>query len=102
MLSMIMCIQNLVKFCPFILKILSKNQILTSINVANLRKMSCNNPNADLVNENVYAKFGQILSFYSQDIEQNPNDRMTARQNDSMTQGKSSIILWLTEGAAIS
>ena len=39
---MIMCIQNLVKFCPFILKILSKNLILESIkgrnSVANLRK----------------------------------------------------------------
>ena len=37
-----MCIQNLVLFCQFILKILSKNQILTSIKgrnfVANLRK----------------------------------------------------------------
>ena len=29
--SMIMCIQNLVEFCPFILKIWSKNQILASI-----------------------------------------------------------------------
>ena len=38
---MIMCIQNLVKFCPFILKIWSKNLILESIkgrnSVANLR-----------------------------------------------------------------
>ena len=30
-LSMMMCIQNLVLFCQFVLKILSKNQILTSI-----------------------------------------------------------------------
>ena len=40
-LSMIMCIQNLVGFCPFILNIWSKNQILASIkgrnSVANLR-----------------------------------------------------------------
>ena len=39
---MIMCKQNLVKFCPFILKIWSKNLILESIkgrnSVANLRK----------------------------------------------------------------
>ena len=39
---MIMCIQNLVKFCPFILKIWSKKLILESIkgrnSVANLRK----------------------------------------------------------------
>ena len=41
---MIMCIQNLVKFCPFILKIWSKNLIFESIkgcnSVANLRKTS--------------------------------------------------------------
>ena len=39
---MMMCIQNLVLFCQFVLKILSKNQILTSIkgsnSVANLQK----------------------------------------------------------------
>ena len=73
---MIMCIQNLVKFCPFILKILWKKQTPTSIkgrySVANLRKMACNNPNVDLVNDNVYTEFGQILSIHSQDIEQNP------------------------------
>ena len=37
-----MCIQNLVKFCPLVLKILSGNEILTSIKghypVANLQK----------------------------------------------------------------
>ena len=32
---MIMCIQNLVKFCPFILKICSKNLILESIKGCN-------------------------------------------------------------------
>ena len=41
-LLMIMCIQNLVSICLFVLKILSKNQILTSIkgnnSVENLRK----------------------------------------------------------------
>ena len=41
---MLMCIQNLVKFCPLVLKILSGNEILTSIkghnSVANLRKMT--------------------------------------------------------------
>ena len=49
-----MCIQNLVKFFPFILKILSKNLILPSIkcfnSVANLGKMACNNSNINLVN----------------------------------------------------
>ena len=70
---MIMCIQNLVKFCPFILKIWSKNLILESIkvrnSVANLRKKKtiCNT-NIHLVNDDVYTKFGLILSIRSQDI----------------------------------
>ena len=69
---MIMCIQNLVKFCPFILKIWSKNQILESIkgrnSVAKLRKTMIYNTNVDLVNDDVYIKFGLILSIRSQDI----------------------------------
>ena len=73
---MIKCIQNLVKFCPSILKILSKNQFVTSIKgcnpVANLRKMKLYNSNIDLVNDKVFTKFGQILSVHSQDIEQKP------------------------------
>ena len=70
---MIMCIQHLVKFCPFILKIWSKNLLLESIkspnSVANLRKTMIYNSNIDLVNDDVYTKFGLILSFRSQDIE---------------------------------
>ena len=70
---MIMCIQNLVTFCQFVLKILSKNQILTSIkgrnSVANLRKTIIYNTNIDLVNDDVYTKFGLILSIRSEDIE---------------------------------
>ena len=70
---MIMCIQNLVTFCQFVLKILSKNQILTSIkgrnSVVNLRKTIIYNTNIDLVNDDVYTKFGLILSIRSQDIE---------------------------------
>ena len=61
-LSMLMCIQILVKFCQLVLKILSGNEILTSIkghnSVANLRKMTLYNPNLDLINVNVYTKFG--------------------------------------------
>ena len=76
-LSMLMNIQNLVLFCQFILEILSKNQILTSIkggnSVANLRKTKIYNTNVDLVNDNVYAKFGLNLFIRSQDIEQKPN-----------------------------
>ena len=71
---MMMSIQNLVLFCQLVLK---KNQILTSIkgrnSVANLRKTKIYNTNVDLVNDNVYTKFGPNLSIYSQDIEQKPN-----------------------------
>ena len=74
---MMMCIKNLVKFCHFVFKILSKNQILTSIkgrhSVVNLRKTKIYNTNVDLVNDNVYTKFGLNLSICSQEIEQKPN-----------------------------
>ena len=76
-LSMLMNIQNFVLFCQFVLKILSKNQILTSIkgrnSVANLRKTKIYNTNVDLVNDNAYTKFGLSLFIRSQDIEQKPN-----------------------------
>ena len=76
---MMMCIQNLVLFCQLVLKILSKNQILTSIkgrnSVANSQKKHTKiyNTNIDLVKDNVFTKFGLILSIRSQDIEQKPN-----------------------------
>ena len=80
---MMMCIQNLVSFCQFILKILSKTQILTSIkgpnSVSNLRKTKIYNTNVDLVNDNVYTKFGLNLFIRSQDIEQ--------KQNSDVNQG---------------
>ena len=70
---MFMCIQNLVGFCQFVLKILSGNEILTSIKGHNsvkiLQKMTGNNPKLDLVNVDVQTKFGQILSSHSQDNE---------------------------------
>ena len=74
---MMTCIQNLVGFCQFVLKILSGNEILTSIKGRNsvkiLRKMTGNNPKLDLVNVDVHTKFGQILSIRSQDIERKRN-----------------------------
>ena len=74
---MMMCIENLVLFCQFVLKILSNNRILTSIkgsnSVANLQKTKIYNTKIDLVNDNVFTKFGLILSIRSQDIEQKPN-----------------------------
>ena len=74
---MMMCIQNLVLFCQFVLKILSKNQFLTSIkgrnSFANLRKTMIYNTNIDLVNDNVYTKFGLNRSILFEDIEQKLN-----------------------------
>ena len=44
-----------------------------------LRKLTCNNPNLILVYISAYAKFGQIPSIYSQDIER--------KQNSDLNQG---------------
>ena len=67
----------MVRFCQTVLKIMSGNEILTSIKGRNsvkiLQKMTGDNPKLDLVNVNVNTKFGQILSNGSQDIEQNQN-----------------------------
>ena len=74
---MLMCIQNLVGFCQFVLKILSGNEILTLIKGHNsikiLGKMTGNNPKLDLVNVDVHTKFSRILSMRSQDIERKRN-----------------------------
>ena len=111
---MMMCTQNLVGFCQLVLKILSGNEILTSIKGRNsvkiLRKMTVNNPKLDLVNVNVHTKFGQILSIRSQDIEWKPhihgitesrNNGITDSRKDGMTegQGESSIAPLFQSGA---
>ena len=74
---MLMCIHNLVKFCQFILQILSGNEILTSMKGSNsvkiLQKMMGNNPKLGIVNVDVHTKFGQFLSSHSQDIDRNRN-----------------------------
>ena len=74
---MIMCLQSLASFCQFVLKILSKNQLLISIkgrnSVANLQKTMIYNTNVDLVDDNVYTKFGLNRSIRFQDIEQRLN-----------------------------
>ena len=53
------------------------NEILTSImghnSVTNKPKMTETNPNLDLVNMNVYIKFGKILFIWSQYIERKLN-----------------------------
>ena len=75
--DVVQCIQNLVRFYQYVLKILSGNEILTSIKGRNsikiLHKMTCNNPKLDLVNADVHTKFGQILSIASRDIERKQN-----------------------------
>ena len=72
-----MCIQNLVRFCQFVLEILSGNKILTSIKGRNsvkiLLNITGNNPKLDLVNVDGHTKFRQILSKGSQDIERKRN-----------------------------
>ena len=74
---MLMCIQNLVRFCQSVLKILSGNKILTAVKGCNsvkiLRKMTGNNLKLDLVNVDMHTKFGQIRSIGSQDIERKQN-----------------------------
>ena len=74
---MLMCIQNLVRFCQYVLKILSGNEILMSIKGHNsvkiLQKMTGNNTKLDIVNVDVHTKFGLILSIHSQDIERKRN-----------------------------
>ena len=74
---MIMCIQNLVSIYLFLLKILSKNQILTFIkgsnSVANLHKTTIYDTNIDLVYDNVYTKVCLYQSIRFQDNEQKPN-----------------------------
>ena len=81
---MMMCIQNLVSFCQFFLKILSKNQILTSIkgsnSVADLQKTKIYNTNIDLVNDNAYTKFGLNLFILSHDIEE-PEDQWSCKRS---------------------
>ena len=67
MLSMMTSMQNLVLFCQLVLK-----KILTLIKGRNSVAKIYNN-NVDLVNDNVYTKFGLNLSIRSQDIEQKPN-----------------------------
>ena len=65
--------KRMVRFCQFILKILSGNEILTSIKGRNAlkiyRNIMGNDPKLDIVNVDVHTKFDQILSIHSQDIE---------------------------------
>ena len=66
---MLMCIQKLVKFCPLVFKILSGNEILTSINgnnsVANLRNLTLYNPNLDMCIQNLVKFCTLVLNILS-------------------------------------
>ena len=77
---MLMCIQNLVGFCQFVLKILSGNEILMSIKGRNsvkiLQIITGNNPKLDHVNVDVHTKFRRILSIRSEDIERKQNSEV--------------------------
>ena len=81
---MIMCLQSFVSFCQFVLKILSKNQIVTSIkgrnSVANFGKTMIYNTNLDLVDDIVFTKFGLNRSIRFQDIEQKLNSDVNQGQ----------------------
>ena len=72
-----MHIQILIKFYQQVLKILRRNENLTSNkghnSVTNLRKMTGNNPNPDLVNNNAHTKCAQTLSIRSQYLARKPN-----------------------------
>ena len=81
---MIMCSQSLVSFSHFVLKILSKNKILTPNkgrnSVANLRKTTIYNTKVDLVDDNAFTKFGLNRSIRFQDNEQKLNSDVNQGQ----------------------
>ena len=64
---MLMCIQNLVRFCQLVLKILSGNIILTSIKGRNFvkiaRKMTANKPKLDFVNVDEHTNLVRFCQF---------------------------------------
>ena len=74
-LAKIMCLQSLVSFCQFVLKILSKTSNKSRNSVANLRKTMIYNTNVDLVNDKclVNLKFGLNRSIRFHNIEQKLN-----------------------------
>ena len=60
----------------------NQGPLLKGHNAINLRKMTGNNPNIDLVSINAYTKFDEIVSIGSQDIGRKRNyDRMTDNPN---------------------
>ena len=82
---MLMCIQNLVKFCPLVLKILSGNKILRSIKGRNLRNLTLYNPNLDITNVNVYTILVKFCPFVLKILSGNEN-------YDGITEGQTGQI----------
>ena len=93
---MLMCMQNLVRFCEAIVKVLSGKELFTErrnhgitegqgeSSIAPLFQsgaiMTGNNPKLDHVNVVVHIKFGQFLSIPSQDIERKRNSDVNRGQ----------------------
>ena len=69
-----MILRELLSTCP---QVIEGNRFLVSIkghnSVTNLRKMTGDNPNLDIVDMNAYIKLGEILSICFQIIEQIQN-----------------------------
>ena len=78
-------IQNLIKFHLFVHKILSGNKLSTIAkdhnSVVNLQKMTCNNPNLDLVMINAYAKFYKFHQFFHKILSGNKSLTTTKGHN---------------------
>ena len=101
--------ENLVKFCPFVLKILSGHKILTIFkghnSLTNLQKLIhynpkldlerkqivCYNPHLDLVNIKVHTKFGQTMSICFQDIVRKRNSDIIQAGHFKMSQEKIAV-----------
>ena len=68
-----MHIYNLVKLCNLYSRYSTETKVWRKFrnhnSVTNVTKMTCNNPLSDLVNNNAFIKFYEILSICSQDIE---------------------------------
>ena len=86
----------LVKFCQFVLKILSGSDILNEVltsskghnSITNAYKMTCNPSKLDRMSINACTKFGEILLICSEDIQwKRKPDGQTDRQTDRQMGG---------------
>ena len=94
---MLLCIQNLVKFCALVLKILSGKEILRSIkgrnSVANLRNLPFTIPTLILSMLMCIQNMVKFCLFVLKILSGNENyDGKTERWNDRMTEGQTGQI----------